>query len=276
VKARRLASLAVAAIAGIAATALFASPAAAHHSEVTSEVTCDINAGQQTVTWTITPSDEPGTHFGFRDVVTTPAAGTVTGLASEVGFPHANGEVITVTHVLPADFDGDAGITYKLEWDDEADQSQGGKQVVKASCPQIYTVAEDCNGITFTFTAPDAPPAEPEESPGPDETADAVVTPRSVDITLTPSVGDPKVVTLVEGGPNQTVSFPGSTGLTVKVSITELFEKTHAWTHAPCPLPLTGGSLTGPAAIGGSLLLLGAALIVGLFVFRRGRRVAGA
>jgi hypothetical protein len=98
--------------------------------------------------------------------------------------------------------------------------------------------------------------------------------PHSVDITLTPSVGDPEVITLVEDGDDQTVTFPGSTGLTAKVSILRLFEKTHARTHAPCPLPLTGSSLTGPAVIGGSLLLVGAALIVGLFAFRRRRTVA--
>ncbi len=57
------------------------------------------------------------------------------------------------------------------------------------------------------------------------------------------------------------MSFPGSTG-------------THAFTHAPCPLPLTGSSTTGPLALGGGLLVAGIALIAGLFLFRRRRTVA--
>ncbi len=71
----------------------------------------DVNTGAPTITWTITPSDEPGTHFGFRNVVTTPDAGTVTGIANEVDFPHANGDVITVKHELPAGFTGEVSIS---------------------------------------------------------------------------------------------------------------------------------------------------------------------
>jgi hypothetical protein len=260
VKSRRILSLAAAAVVGLATTLLLASPASAHDTDVTPEVTCDISTGVATVTWKITTTNEPGKHFGFREVEFGPASGTVTGLASEVGFPHANGAIITATQVLPAGFDGYATIAYGAEWDDDAKASAEDKISLKGECVQGYTVTEDCNGITFTFTPPDF--------------RVDTETPHTIDVTLTPSVGDPKTITLVEGGPDQTVSFAGSTGLTVTVTIGEEFKNTHAWTHAPCPLPLTGSSLTGPAVIGGSLLLVGAALIAGLFMFRRRRTVA--
>ena len=267
-KLRRLFSLASAGLVGLAATVLFASPASAHTSTIDVDFGCDVNTGAPTITWTITPSDQPGTHFGFRDVVTTPDAGTVTGIANEAGFPHANGDVITVKHELPAGFTGEVSISYTVAWDDEYDAKKSDKVTIETGdCPVIYTVTETCDTITFHFTAPEAP--EPDDVP-----KLQALTPHSIDVTLTPSVGDPKTITLTEGGEDQTVSFPGSTGLTVKVDFEELFSKTHAFTHAPCPLPLTGSSTTGPLAIGGGLLVAGIALIAGLFLFRRRRTVA--
>jgi hypothetical protein len=140
-------------------------------------------------------------------------------------------------------------------------------------CSPLYTVAQDCKGITFTFT----PLSSPEISLGNSDTF--VLVSRaliSYHVKLIPSTGSPVEFDVTEGDPPKVATFPGSPGLTVDVIVDESEKITEAWTHEPCPLPDTGSNVGTVVAVGAGLVMVGAALIVGLFVLRRRRPIPSA
>lgn len=164
-----------------------------------------------------------------------------------------NGEEIEVG---PDSFDarnftGEAATEIVVTWDKDG-KAEGG-----------FTEPDNCATIAGESTC--------------DEFTWEVVNPadgRALAVTFTPSVGEPQTLE-VEGGETKSVTFPGSTGLTVVVTAFGEDTEPVAW-EKPDNCGGGGGSLpkTGPkagliAGGAGALLALGA----GLFVFARRRRI---
>jgi hypothetical protein len=222
--------------------------------------------GTWRVTWTLSSTgigvDGTVTNVGL----TTPGT-TVTNIVPGATLPHA-GQLVGV-QIMPGDAPG-GDINVTVTWpvlEGTISRTRDGAVRFETPCTPRYTVAQDCAGITFTFTAPPA-------------TTTAAL--PSVEVNLHPSVGADVDFVLAPGADPKIVTFPGSAGLTVLVTIDEDFEKSHAWTQEPCPpspspsLAQTGSSLGTPIGLGAGLVLVGVALVLGaLFLFRRRRTVAG-
>jgi hypothetical protein len=272
VKSRRLLSFAAAAVAGLAATFVMASPASAHTATIDADVSCGID-GAWTVTWTL--SNDWGTNATISDLVVDPAGSAISDdpITNGTLIPH-NGS-ISGSQTFPNSATG-ASLGFKATWPAIPDKDNGDNHTYSKhidfgrTCTPLYSAVETCDSVTFTVNAPEAPASES------DADIEVAAAPRSVDVVLTPSSGDPKTVTVTEGGENHEVTFPATTGMTVEISIPELEWSTiYHFAHEPCPLPVTGASTTGPILIGASLLVVGVALVSGLFLFRRRRTVAG-
>jgi hypothetical protein len=278
--ARRILSIAAAAAAGLAASLVLASPASAHHIDIGVSKTCQQD-GTWKVTWTVNNSEDD-LAGKVTAVALTPAGTTVSNIVVDAVLP-ADGSLVG-TQIVPGDAAG-ATISVTVHWNrdgqDHSDTKSNGVEFTY-KCESTYTVAQTCDSITFTFKAPPAP-VVPASAPLTDTgvyLAGAALTSSS--IKLHPSVGSDVTFTLNSGDPDKVVSFPGSPGLTVVVTI-DNFEKTHTFTHDPCPttpspspsLATTGSSLSSPLGIGAALVLVGIGLIAALFMFRRRRTVAG-
>jgi hypothetical protein len=260
---QRIITIGAATVAGLAGSLIAAVPA--HASAPTIFVDYDdecLPDGTRQVTWEVFNTAASLTAT-ITAVTLLPAGSTVSDI--EVGATIPGDDSLPGSQILPGDASS-AKLTVSASWpgvESPYTDDASATAEFRGTCSPLYTVTEDCAGITFTFPAVD----DGGEFP-----------PKPIDVSLIPSTGDSQAFQLKGGDPEKKVTFPGSTGLTVALSYGDDFKKTHAWTSAPCPvpdLPKTGSSLTGPAAIGGTLLLVGAALVIGTFMFRRRRTIAG-
>ena len=282
--ARRLLSIAAAAAAGLAGSLILASPASAHDPSITATTTCDPATGEWTVAWKVI--NDFG-QVGTLTTVTPPTGGgTLTVIITGATVPAKSGAVngvLTENQTFPNSVNS-ATLSAVMDWPDDFAPKTISKTAQKpAGCSQTYTVAQTCDSITFTFKAP--PPVIVPAVASLNDTgvylAGAALTTSS--IHLHPSVGADVNFTLNSGDPDKVVTFPGSPGLTVEVTIDNGPKQVHAFTHDPCPttptpspsLATTGSSLSSPIGIGAGLLIAGIAVIAALFLFRRRRTVAG-
>ncbi|BAL92293.1 hypothetical protein AMIS_70730 [Actinoplanes missouriensis 431] len=159
---RRFGSLAAGTVLGLAGVAVVASPAFAHHSEVTGEY-CKTASGDLNVTWNL---DAVGQHVGeprpYRLVTWKPSpAGTVTNIAAtedENKFPYTAGTVVTGKQTITG---AEPGTVPTVEYKAKFDNGHGdidvrtAKAVDKGACaPTEQPPAEE-----------EPPPAEGEQPP---------------------------------------------------------------------------------------------------------------
>jgi hypothetical protein len=267
---RRLISVAIAVAAGLAGAAVITSPASASvvtpPLEITGTRLCDLSTGGWQVTWTLT--NNLGSVATLTAVTPDPgASGAIFNQPIIVGSTiAANGTL--VGHQLFPTTQTTGSLSVTASFGQVHDPVTVSKTIdLGPSCKQVYTATQDCHGITLTFKAP----------PQGDEF------PPTGNVTIHPSTGSDVTFTLPLTQ-DKVISFPGSAGLTVTVTITlgedqKPFVTTHTWTHDPCPsptLPVTGNGYVGGAAkLGASMLLIGAGLIViSLYLWRRRRALA--
>jgi len=229
------------------------------HLTITHSTVCLPN-GQRQVTWTVaTERDEDGT------------ISAVTLHSTPTDAPFVDGNIIKVGQTLP----GDGGslsdkqvmpgtntsasleVSAKFGSGEFIETISGSDAFEFGACTPLYTVSQDCNGITFVFKG--LPPGE------------LKITNH---VTLHPSVGTDQAFDIGTGDPDKTVTIPGAPGLTVDLSYGDNFKASYAFTHDPCPtLPKTGSNLGGTIGAGIGLVVVGAGLLV-LVVFMRRRRSA--
>jgi hypothetical protein len=285
--ARRVLAIAAAAAAGLAASLVIGSPASAHIPAVSVDsVVCDRSTGEWVIGWSVHGTSVPAeaSTWKLTTVAFTPAppASVISGDLASTNVSKPKAQDFTGTQRVPGTT-GSVSLSVVAAWDDEAthDGSKTKSFTEVGTCVKTYSIVQTCDSITFTFKAPPAP-VVPASAPLTDTgvyLAGAALTSSSVH--LHPSVGADVNFTLNSGDPDKVVTFPGSPGLTVEVTIDIGPKQTHAFTHDPCPpspspsLAQTGSGVTGPVGIGAALLVVGAGLITALFLFRRRRTVAG-
>ena len=282
---RRVLTIAAAAAAGLAAVLVIGSPASAHIPAVTVEsVVCDRSTGEWVIGWNVHGTSVPpeASTWQLTTVTLTPAPPTsvISGDLAGLNVSKPKAQDFTGTQRVPGSTTS-VSLSIVAAWDDESsdDASKTRSLAEAGSCVKIYSIAQTCDSITLTFKAPPAP-VETELAPltAVRLTGSALT---SSSVHLHPSVGADVTFTLSPGDADKVVTFPGSLGLTVEVTIGSGPTQTHAFTHDPCPpspsptLAQTGSSVTGPVGIGAALLVVGAGLIAALFLFRRRRTVAG-
>ncbi|HEX2357843.1 MAG TPA: cell wall anchor protein, partial [Micromonosporaceae bacterium] len=109
---RRAASIAAASVLGLVGAAVFASPAQAHHSELSGDAACDPTTGEWVVTWTVSVVAPPEAHhYKLTEVSAKQWVGdadsdvSVPGIAVTEGdeYPHASDEPLVGTVRLPGE-----------------------------------------------------------------------------------------------------------------------------------------------------------------------------
>ncbi len=142
---------------------------------------------------------------------------------------------------------------------------------LEIACTPLFTVEQDCHGITFTFNEPQEIVPAMGSLDGTRIVLAGAMVGHHIVLDPDPS-GDTVDETLIPGT-TKAFTFAGVTGLVVHLAIDpehEGFENDYPWTHAPC-LPQTGSSLTGTIATGVGLLAGGIALVALVFAIRRRR-----
>jgi hypothetical protein len=286
--ARRVLTIAAAAAAGLAGSLAIGSPASAHLPAVSVDsVVCDRSAGEWVIGWKVHGTSVPAEASTWQLTTVTftppPPTSVISGDLASANVWKPKAQDFTGTQRVPGST-GSVSLSVVAAWDDDDEATHDGSKTKSltgvGSCVKTYAIALTCDSITFTFRAP----------PAPVETAAARLTDTGVHLAgsaltssrvhLHPSVGADVDFTLASGDPDKVVTFPGSPGLTVEVTIGDGPKRTHAFTPDPCPpspsasLAQTGSSVTGPVGVGAALLVVGAGLIAALFVFRRRRTVA--
>lgn len=256
---RHVLALTGAALAGTVAALAFASPASAHHSEVTGQAVCDLATGEFVVNWTIT-SNAPAqvTHYRLASVELTPAGSTVTNIA-ETGagqFPHAVATPLTGVQRLPGNATS-ASLTVEAQWKNlfnEEKPRTGTVQFNGVCAKPSATFATVCDGkVTVTL-----------ENNATFATATATLVVTGKDGWTSP----PQVL---EPGKETKVEVPAANSAEVKVLLGETVIATGGRAlPANCGgLPVTGVKIG--TAVGGALGLLGLGSM--LFVAARRRRI---
>jgi LPXTG-motif cell wall-anchored protein len=111
---RRTAAVAAGALLGLAGVVALAGPASAHHTEISSEVSCVNEDGSWQVTWTVTNS-EPDLVGKVTAVNFTPQASTFTGIAVGAELPRKGQGVLTAVQKL-GESDTQANLSISAEW----------------------------------------------------------------------------------------------------------------------------------------------------------------
>ena len=171
---RRATALAAGSLIGIAGAVAFASPALAHHNEVSGTYTCDKVSGQWEVTWTAKAvGDGP---FAWNAVTLTPAGTTIakpTQLAV-TGEKLTNWKKYTGKQLVPGK-EKSASLTVGALWDNTHTASKKGDVFFKGECK-----------------APAKPPTSASPSPSISPSAPASVPPSgSVSVPPSGSVSTP-------------------------------------------------------------------------------------
>ena len=163
-KLRRTTAVVAGSIIGLAGVAFFASPAAAHHSEVQGTATCDTATGEWVVDWTVqTYADGAAKNYRFVRVESTPAGSPVDGIAhtpddADPVFPHKDGEPLEGTQRVPGDA-RQATLTVQVKWDNDFTEydPKTGTVDFQGTCskegpkPQA-SLASTCDGVTVTLS----------------------------------------------------------------------------------------------------------------------------
>jgi hypothetical protein len=266
-RARRLLSYAAAAVAGLAATFFIAAPASAHNALITVDsVSCDKATGDRLITWSVNDDNfGQSTTWRLTTITFTPApgAGAITGDLTTTGVDKSVNSSFTGVQRVPGNTSS-VSLSVAAHWSDGAD-NDGTKVKSLVDVPPCkgvpnVTATSNCDG-TLTIHL------------GNTGTAPLTFTLSSQNATVT-----------VNGGESKDVQAPGNKDVTVSVQgfddfVLKFVKPDNCPTATPTPspsptLPVTGGHLTGTLSIAAGLLVLGAGLIVALFVFRRRRTIA--
>ena len=163
-KLRRTTAVVAGSIIGLAGVAFFASPAAAHHSEVQGTATCDTATGEWVVDWTVqTYAEGHAKNYRFVRVESTPAGSPVDGIVhtpddADPVFPHTDGEPLKGTQRVPGDAK-EATLTVQVKWDNDFTEydPKTGTVTFDGTCsknapePQA-SLASTCDGVTVTLS----------------------------------------------------------------------------------------------------------------------------
>jgi hypothetical protein len=246
---RQLITLAGAGLVGLAAVALFASPASAHTAKLTHHVVCSADGATATVTWTITNDFTTDATLTKVD-----AAPVLTKIINGAVVAKNNGTLVESVKVPAA---GAASLSFTATWSDRFmfPASDTVKQTETGCTPQCPSVAAITRGGGYGGGHSPSPsptcPSSPSPSPTPSPTRSATPTP-----TPTPSPTAPPS----ESSPTPTPSASSGAGSP---------SPTPSRSPVSGALPVTGAQ-TGLLA-GGALMLLGGG--TALFVASRRRRV---
>lgn len=294
-----------AALLGLGAATLVASPASAHHPEISGSF-CRVEAtNDYRFSWTVGNSET-----AWEAKITKVQPGPAGDIKVDAILPKKGQGFLTGSEVRTARSPQTLVKTLKVEavWDkgrSKVTESRTVQAVSAGKCvtpptptPPPTTPAPEPTTPAPTTPAPEPTtpaPTTPVPTPSPtlppvepvvtteetcDELSITVENPKDalpLTFTATPNQGEPQTVT-VNAGESKTVTFPAKEGLEVVLSNEELGESEPiTWTQpdecAPGggggDLPLTGAAAGGIAA--GAVLLLGAG--VALFVVARRRRV---
>lgn len=204
---RRLFAVAGSAVIGLIGAVTLASPASAHHSEVTGVPECDTSTGEWVVTWTVNSYAPPSAPmYKLVDVVVTPDESTVSNIVETEGdnFPHPTNTPLVGQQRLPGDATS-ASLAVRAEWSNGYAEEglKTGNVTFEGTCakPVGQVEANDastCDELVVTVT-------------NPKDGAKATV-------TVTTSAGETETFDL-EPGADQAVSFPASEGLTYQVTV---------------------------------------------------------
>jgi LPXTG-motif cell wall-anchored protein len=206
---RRVLAVAASAAVGLVGAVVLASPASAHHSEVSGVPVCDTETGEWVVTWTVTSVAPRGVpSYRLVDVQLTPEGSSVSNIVvtEGPGFPHSTGTPLVGEQRLPGDAES-ASLGVQAKWSNRFEESElkwgevrfGGPCEVEAPPPgpEVADVPT-CEDITIVVTNP----------------ADG----EPVTVTVTTSTGE-EVTEEVAPGAELTPTFPAAEGLTYQVTV---------------------------------------------------------
>lgn len=257
---RRLSAFAAAFLLTSFALLIVASPAHAHHAEVSGTADCDTVKGQWVVTWTVKNSQENKDATVVR-VEATPDS-TVEGIQTGSVVPrnlpsHNNGELLGTQRVAgPAT---GATLTVGLDWPshDEKGETYTGTVALKGTCAPdtgpppptpVPTAAgkSDCDSLTVT-----------------------VINPKGgAPVKAAIKYGTQSESVTVAAGASEEVTFPASTTEVATVTFPDLDLEIEVAYAKPenCGggggLPVTGAAVTGSIAAAAVLLSAGGGLVV--------------
>jgi LPXTG-motif cell wall-anchored protein len=142
-----------------------ATPAFAHHPDLTGEVACATN-GQQVVTWTVTNSETvDGSDRTMTLDQVAVSSGTVGPIAIDTSFPPQPeaGSTQTSTTVLPGTETGVVTLTVRGDWDKDGPQDveQSVSVTLPGTCMEPVTTTTTLPPTTTTTQAPLAITAAP-------------------------------------------------------------------------------------------------------------------
>ena len=166
-KLRRTTAVVAGAIIGLGGVAFFASPASAHHSNVSGKAVCDTTTGEWTVNWSVDTVDYPESvkKFGLNLVEATPnALEPATDHAQQIeqsakgDYPYTASATITGVQKVPGNA-RKATLTVQATWDNTYTETtpQKGTVVFDGKCGPVRTpkpsaqLASDCDGVTVTL-----------------------------------------------------------------------------------------------------------------------------
>ncbi|HEU4423454.1 MAG TPA: hypothetical protein VFR67_13060 [Pilimelia sp.] len=257
---RRLSAFAAAFLLTSFALLVVASPAHAHHAEVSGAADCDKAKGQWVVTWTVKNSQDnkDATLVRVETAPDSPVEGIETGAVVPRNLPsHNNGELQGIQRV--AGTATGATLTVGLDWPshDEKGETYTGNVALKGTC------------------APDTAPPPPAPVP----TAAGKSECDSLTVTVSnPKGGAPVKATIkygtqsksirVAAGGSDKVTFPASTTEVATVTFPELDLEIDVAYAKPenCGggggLPVTGAAVGGSVAAAAVLLATGGGLVV--------------
>jgi hypothetical protein len=159
-KLRRTTAVVAGAILGLGGVAFLASPASAHHSEVSGTSECITATGEWKVTWSVDTVVPPGVNsWGLQEVSATPSALEAGSKIAPTGdqTPFSVKEAITSIQMVPGDATK-ANLTVKAFWNNGYKETEaktgevklGGTCVPNAPKPDAH-LASDCDGVNVTL-----------------------------------------------------------------------------------------------------------------------------
>jgi LPXTG-motif cell wall-anchored protein len=161
---RRLIALAGGTLLGLTAVLTLATPAFAHHSEVSGEAVCDTATGEWVVTWTVDSFAPDDVHrYKLVEVNLEPAGSTVTNIAetTDDSFPYEVGTPLVGEQRLPGTGAAtSASLAVRAAWDNGFEEEKLADSTIEfgGSCVQDKpkpnaTFESACDGsVTVTLT----------------------------------------------------------------------------------------------------------------------------
>lgn len=223
---RRTISVAVAVLAGAAATLAFASPASAHHTAIAGDARCDTASGQWVVAWTVRSESTPpqATQFKLVYVQVQPAGSDVTGLPVDTFQDIAT--PFTGEQRLPGDATS-ATLSVRGRWNNNFEEKQVRTKTIEfgGGCQEDQpkpnaSFASACDGtVTVTLT----------------NDADAT---KDAEFTVTGAGGFEENKTVAPGDSAEVV-VPAASASAVKVTVGKGTIGEYSWAQPEDCAPLT-------------------------------------